>query len=1122
MKQLLDFFKNNEAFLAYGNAKQHLGNISLIEEALMIAFCYQKEKQALIIVKHNVYTAQKLYEVLSPLLKDDVLLFSVEESMRIEALSTSNEIIANKVEVLYTLRTQAPKVVITHISAYTSFLANPKVFDEHCLHIKVHDSLSFEGLKKNLYKSGYEKKTHVDQPLTYASRGGIVDVFSMNYDMPIRIEFFDDDIESIRFFDIESKKTLKKINEVTIIAASDVLFSVTEQTAIIEKLKKKFENHPHVEEELQRFKEYEKVPYFRSFYSFRDKVYTIKNYVNNPKVVISNMEDCKRSYKHCVEDNIAYIQEMSKFDEMLSVYTIFQDFYEAVHHAQHISLFADVKQPLVSQVQELQILNIPLEKKLQHLKKMEQEYEVYLCVSELEKELIMQCGKDCTFHFETFPLSEGFLAKQEKLVIYTSRELFDVVHHKVRYRNKFRNAEVLSHYQELEKGDYIVHKLYGVGQYIGIINRERYGIHKDYLKVAYKDNDILFVPLEQFRLVRKFVSKEGMRVKLNRLGSNEWEKTKRKVSENVKDLADRLVNLYALREKKIGFSFSKDNTMQTQFEEDFDYILTKDQTQAINEIKKDMQSDVVMDRLLCGDVGFGKTEVALRGAFKAIMDNKQVAFLCPTTILSLQHLHTTIKRFRNFPITIKVVNRFVSRKEMTQIKKELIEKKIDLLIGTHRLFSKDIVFKDLGLLIIDEEQRFGVEHKEKIKELKNSVDVLSLSATPIPRTLQMSLVGIRSLSQLHTPPINRVSVQTYVVEKDFLLVKEIIEREVSRQGQVFYLYNKVKEIHSVASSLQKHMNGIRVGVAHGQMSKEEIEDVMYRFTSKEYDVLVCTTIIETGIDIPNANTILIEDADTFGLSQLYQIKGRVGRSDRLAYAYLMYAPNKQLSEIATKRLKTMKEFAKLGSGYQIALRDLTIRGAGEMLGPKQAGFIDTVGIDMYMEMLHDAIKESKGETVVHEQTETKRANIKIDAYIPEHFEEEDYEKITLYQQIEKVKSVKALLQLQRDTQDVYGSLPKAVASLFQKKHFDILMNMKHVETIKEVKKTLQVIFTKQWSMQTDGIKLFALATTLSKDLQIRYTNQQISATMPKTKDFLNVMSEFINVSLQLKNNRDKE
>ena len=650
---------------------------------------------------------------------------------------------------------------------------------------------------------------------------------------------------------------------------------------------------------------------------------------------------------------------------------------------------------------------------------------------------------------------------------------------------------------------------------MGIITRENNGIHQDYLRIIYRGNDELLVPLSQFQLIRRYVTKEGVGIKLNKLGSGEWERTRRKVSEKVEELAQRLVELYALRSEDIGHAYAKDTPMQKEFEDQFAYELTPDQEQAVMEIKQDMESNRPMDRLLCGDVGFGKTEVAVRAAFKAVVDNKQVAFLCPTTILSMQHYQTFAERFRDYPVRIEVLNRFVSKADQTRIIKGLKEGSIDIVIGTHRLLSKDIVWKDLGFLVIDEEQRFGVEHKERIKELKNGIDVLSLSATPIPRTLQMSLVGIRSLSQLNTPPSNRHPVQTYVIERNKGMIREIIQRELSRGGQVFYLYNRIEQIYQIANELRQAFPDIGIGVAHGQMDREEIEDVMLEFHENKYQVLVCTTIIETGIDIPNANTILIEDADRFGLSQLYQIRGRVGRSSRVAYAYLMYRPQKQLNETAMKRLKSIREFTQLGSGYKIAMRDLTIRGAGDLLGPQQAGFIDSVGIDMYMEMLHDAIARHRGIAPKEEEPQQKSTNLQVDAYIPQQFAPEDGDKLSLYQRIEKTRSVQELRNLMEEVHDRYGRLPNEVRLLFEKKQLDILTNETIVEDFKESARDLRIIFTKAWSAQVDGVRLFERMNQLSRSIALRYREGRIVLCIPKGKKQLELSIAALGESLQM-------
>ncbi|NBK98413.1 MAG: transcription-repair coupling factor [Erysipelotrichia bacterium] len=1130
MNDLLKILSDNPAFKAFDERKNILGNLNLSEEALMIASSFQKNKQPMLIVKNNLYTAQRLYESLTPLLKDEVLLFSVEESLRVEAIAASPEQLASEIEILETLLKQKKVVCITHSAGYTKFLPNPKVFNEYSYHLKVNDICSYEDMIKNLYYAGYQKVTYVDQPLCYASRGGIIDVYSMNYDYPIRIEFFDNEIDSIRYFDIASKRTIQTLEEVEIIPASDILFTQQDSDKIICVLKEKQakttkqELIDHIDEEIRLLDEKRKERHLAKYYAYLDRQYSLQDYMQDVQVIISTYEEVKQTYKRISEENIAYIQELQQINMSLPMYHFCNDLDRLLKDAMLINLFVNEKTPILSQIEEISYVDISLQQKILEIAKAKEEYCIIFSLKESEQKQIKVILEEHGINFSTradlskgihlmnTEFNEGFIAHYEKIMVYTSKELFDVVHHRNLYANKFKEAEALTNYLELENGDFVVHKLYGVGKYLGIVTREKDGIHKDYLRIVYKGNDELLIPLEQFKLIRKFVSKEGATPKLNKLGSGDWEKTKAKVSESVKELADRLVKLYSLREKHIGYAFSKDTPFQAEFESDFDYQMTVDQQIAIDEIKRDMEKDVPMDRLLCGDVGFGKTEVALRAAFKAVMDNKQVAFLCPTTILSQQHLKTAIKRFRNFPVSIKVVNRFVSTKEMKEIKQSLVEGKIDILIGTHRLLSKDIKFKDLGLLIIDEEQRFGVEHKEKIKELKTSIDVLSLSATPIPRTLQMSLIGIRSLSQLNTPPSNRMSVQTYVIEKNIALMKEVIERELSRDGQVFYLYNNVKEIYNVATRLQKQIKGLKVGVAHGKMHRDEIEDVMFKFTNKEYQVLVCTTIIETGIDIPNANTILIEDADHFGLSQLYQIKGRVGRSSRLAYAYLMYSPRKQLSEIAMKRLKSMKEFAKLGSGYKIALRDLTIRGAGDMLGPKQAGFIDTIGMDMYIEMLNEAIQESKGEKVEVVEVEEKKANIKVDAYIPEKFEQEDYEKISLYQRMDRIKNKQELLAMQEEIIDTYGKLPKAVELLFEKKKLDIMINEPHVAGFKELKQEIEIEFTNEWSDHIDGVKLFEQATTLSTDIKIRYANQKIYAKLPKRSNYLPILIEFISMT----------
>lgn len=1137
MRTILKYLENNPAVNGLLNNENRLGNLSLCEEALIVATAFSKSPKNMVIVKNNLYTAQKLHQMLLSFI-DDVLLFAMEDSLRVEAIASSPESKAMQLESMAKMMDHKPKIIVTHAGALIHYLPSPSVFYEHTIKLKVDENFGYEKLKHLLVESGYQHVSRVDQPLCFASRGGIVDVYSMNHEHPIRIEFFDNEIESIRYFDISTQRTISLLNNADIIPASDLLFSNDELKEIVEKANKLLEKvspnqenkgisplSENINYQIDQLCNHQFSAGLYRYLTFLDKSYSILDYCEDPFIIISSKEEVKDSIKHIQEENVAYIQELVQEDKALPKYSLFHDLLRLVtpYKVNEIGIFIDHSHPLSSGIMNVTMFDLNIEKSMELILHQSKDKKIIFALSKSEIKIVRDYLDDHNILYDLIKkgddfngkvsiieeeMTEGFSCTLEKIEVYTGKELFHTRPKFSAYANKFKEAEVLHNYMELEVGDYIVHQQHGVGKYLGIVNKEINGLHKDFLHVAYKGDDVLLVPLEQFRLIRKFLSKEGATPKLNKLGSGDWEKTKARISENIKELADRLVKLYASREDHIGYAFSKDSPYQQQFEDDFEFELTKDQERAVKEIKADMELSKPMDRLLCGDVGFGKTEVAMRAAFKAVIDNKQVAFLCPTTILSSQHYKTFIKRMKSFPIRIEVINRFVSTLEQKRIIQEMNEGKIDILIGTHRLLSKDIVFKNLGLLVIDEEQRFGVEHKEKIKEFKNSIDVLSLSATPIPRTLQMSLIGIRSLSQLDTPPLNRMPVQTYVIEKNFSIIKEIIQRELARDGQVFYLYNNVKEIYNLATKLRMMMPEIKIGIAHGQMAKEEIEEVMMRFTANEYNLLVCTTIIETGIDIPNANTIMIENADNFGLSQLYQIKGRVGRSDRLAYAYLMYSPQKQLSEIATKRLKSIKEFTQLGSGYKIAMRDLTIRGAGDMLGPQQAGFIDTIGIDMYIEMLNDAISERKGiEKLV--EPEMKRVNANLDAYIPQTFAPQDYEKITLYQRIDKVKSKQELLAIMDEIKDNYGKLPKAVQLLFEKKRLDILANEENLDQFKENNNDIELMFSKDWSSKVDGVKLFEDMTTISKDITIRYVSQKIIMKVKKTKDWLAIVIEIL-------------
>jgi transcription-repair coupling factor (superfamily II helicase) len=704
-------------------------------------------------------------------------------------------------------------------------------------------------------------------------------------------------------------------------------------------------------------------------------------------------------------------------------------------------------------------------------------------------------------------MDEGFEIPDFAFACITSKELFGYRQKTSKYFSRYKEATILTSHEDLTVGDYVVHEYSGIGQYLGIKTIEIDNLHKDYLHIQYAGTDVLYVPLSQFKLVRKFSGKEGAAPRLHRLQSKDWENTKKKIKEKVDDLAARLVELYKNRSVTAGYAFPADDELQSQFENQFPYELTPDQQRSVKEIKADMEKPFPMDRLLCGDVGFGKTEVAFRAAFKAINAHKQVAILCPTTLLARQHYERAADRFASFGIQIAIFSRLIPEAKQKAYIKDILAGKIQLIIGTHRLLSKDIVYRDLGLLIVDEEQRFGVEQKEKIKEIRTNVDVLTLSATPIPRTLQISLLGIRQLSQINTSPLNRVPIQTYVMRHDPLVVKELIERELAREGQVYYLHNRVEDIYLVASQLKTKIKGSRAGVVHGQMDKDEIEDVMVDFYNGTINLLVCTSIIENGIDVSNANLIIVEQAANFGLAQLYQIKGRVGRGNRIAYAYLLYEEAERLNEQANKRLKAIQEFTELGSGYKIAQRDLMIRGAGDILGPEQAGFIDTVGLDMYLQLLNEAIQEKK--TGILTPPITSVASLMIDAYIPETYAKNE-DKVELYQAIETAKTFEELQTIEAYIRDLYGRLPDQVQNLLKKRHFDLLTSHPSVGSWQETKAYLDVFCSEAFTnLNRSGTVLFDRIQQHLQVLKVNYANRILRIRLQKTGDWFSILMDLI-------------
>lgn len=1157
MNNILNFLnKKNNSFNNLLEDKKiiHCGNN---ESFAFLAVCkFLTSKTPLVIVMENLLACQNLYNELLSILKENVYMYCVDEITKYTTLATSPEMISQRIFILNKLIENDPVIIVTHTMAVKRLTPSLKTFNENCFSLKVDEENSINDIIFKLVKLGYKNVFKVTQPFEFSTRGGVIDIFSINYDKPIRVEFFDTLIESIRFFDIESQRTITTTNNVKIIPATEFLIEDIEQgiNKIKEYANKQINNSKNnlqlesvVNEDIEHLRLYDFNESLYKYYCFFDCFSSFDDYLKRKNVIIVNEE--KILDNEAFIENEVFEEEIINFEDGvclkdLLIFNKFKTFKNQIDNLYQVS--TDIS----NQTLDLNLIKIDtfdfnfeiLFKQIMEL--ILHHYTIYIGLESLIhyqtlKDFLDKNNISYNLIDENDTLKEGINLSHKdlnlgldfvdyKLYILGENEIY-----KKRFKpivsqfSRYKNAVTITSVNDLQEGDYLVHEYYGIGIYKGIETMLNNGIHRDYIKIEYKNDDKLYLPLEQFKLVRKYVSKEGAVPKINKLGSKEWEKTKARINERVNEIAEKLVKLYSLRAENSGFAFSKDDDLQEAFENDFGYPLTLDQSNVLKEIKDDMERPYIMDRLLVGDVGFGKTEIAFRAAFKAINSGKQVAMLCPTTLLARQHYLTAIDRFKNFGIRIKLLSRLVTDKETNQILKELIEGKVDLIIGTHRILSNDIAFKDLGLLIVDEEHKFGVEHKEKIKEYKQNVDVLTLSATPIPRTLQMALTGIRGISTINTPIENRMPVQTYVIKKEKRAIKEIIERELARGGQVYYLNNRIEGLTSLATEIKSLVKNAKIAIAHGKLSVEQMEDIMQKFIAGEYNILLCTTIIENGIDIPNVNTIIVENADCFGLSQLYQIKGRVGRSNRLAYAYLMYNPNKDLSDIAKKRLQTIKEFTALGSGYKVAMRDLITRGAGDLLGPEQSGFIESVGIDMYIEMLHNAIDKKKleqeGNVVeVKEEKVTFNKMLNIDAYIPKQYFSNDYEKIDLYKRIDKIKTIEALNKLKEEIIDQTGKLPDSINMLFEKKTIDIFESKKVIESYDEYDKYVLFKLSKEFlKYKNIGIEIFELACQVSNSISLKFQRDRIECHIKKMPGWIYIASEFISKLDKLKEKHEE-
>ena len=1096
MNQILGEFGKNSKFIELLNKiedKQSPIAISGLNDvgAVQIETAVnQFGKKPICIITYNEIQAKKIYEDIK-YFTDKVVLFPKKEVVTYDYIAESKDLPYQRIEALNEIQAKKNLIVITTIEAIMQKLPEKSYLYKNELKFKVGDSYNLETLKQKLVKLGYVRCELIEGRGQFSIRGGIVDI-SVDEKTGIRIEFWGDEVDSIRDFSITSQRSINTKESVTIYPAHEYVLekNIEEICNKIEKDNRNSLNKEIIEEDIEQIKAGNYISkidkYFDSFYEkqniildylnnnyciFLDEIGKIKQRAKNIKTDNKNLQNALIEKKKIVPDAISNMIDEEKIEEFLQkkqvIYIEKQDSNIKVQAEQYKfnyreinyfkseieNLFIDLEKA-VNEKKKVYIL-LETKEKAKKLKKILDEREIFCKIEEKLDKTIIVSSNESIVTISIGKLSSGFENYDLNQVVIVADELISGEKKKRRHTpTVFKEGEKVV-FADLKIGDYVVHKKYGIGIYIGVNTIKADGTIKDYIKIKYQNDDILYIPTSDLDSIRKYVGGDTIQPKINRLGSKEWEKTKAKVKKNLREVARDLIELYAKREKSLGYSFSKDTPWQNEFEEKFPYQETDDQLRCIEEVKKDMESPKPMDRLLCGDVGYGKTEVAIRAAFKAAMDGKQVAYLAPTTVLAEQQYQEFKERMKDYPIKVEILNRFKSKKYQDEVIKKIKLGEVDIVIGTHRLLSKDVEFKDLGLLIIDEEHRFGVKAKEKIKQLKNNIDVLTMTATPIPRTMHMSIVGIRDMSVIYEPPHNRKPVQTYVLEYDEEVIKEAITKELERNGQVFYLFNNVEGIERKAAQISDLVPEANVVYAHGQMAGTRIEEIMQEFIDGKSNVLVCTTILESGIDIPNANTIIVENADRMGLAQLYQIRGRVGRSDKQAYAYITYKRDKLLSEVADKRLKAIKEFTEFGSGFKIAMRDLEIRGAGSLLGEIQSGHLEQVGYDTYCNLLDEVVKEMKG-IEVRPETDIQ-IDLNVTSYIPDEYISDSNQKIEVYQDIALCKNEEDIQNIIDEIIDRFGNMPEELENLIDIARIKYLAKELHIEKIASRKTA--VVFT---------------------------------------------------------------
>ena len=1139
MNFLIKTLEENKKFQELTKQISKTGPIAIsglvdVEKLHVLAAIFNETKRPMVLVTYNEIQARKLYQDLKKLIKQTYF-FPKKEITSYDYVAQSKEIEYKRIDVLnkmYLAKQQKePIIIVTTIEAVMQKMIAKDTLYQNVIDFKVGKTYSLDGIKEKLVGLGYERSDLIENKGQFSIRGGIVDV-GLSEKIGVRIEFWGDEVDSIRFFQISSQRSTEMLKEITIFPAHELIVQ-----DLSEAVKNIQEKYPEEIEDIELIKNGDYISkinkYFNEFYenqaSFLD--YMSDEYL----LLLDEKSKINQRKTNIIEDNnklIASLVEKEKFVpeaiENISKFEYNLEEKQIIYLEQNDSI--KNIQKYYFETREINFYNLQLDLLLADVVTYQKNKKkvVLLAGNEISAKKLCDILKENQINYKYEQeaenvkpgeiivtiggFSSGFENYDLNLIVISLQNNFEEpVKRKKKLSSTFKDSEKIV-FADLKPGDIVVHQTHGIGQFIGVNTITADGVTKDYIKIKYRNDDILYVPTNSLDSVRKYIGGgDNSSPRLNKLGGKEWSATTSKVKKNLEAVAKDLIELYAKRQKIKGFSFSPDTPWQKQFEDSFPYTETDDQLRCIQDVKKDMEKPQPMDRLLCGDVGYGKTEVAIRAAFKAVMDQKQVAYLVPTTILANQQYEEFKTRMQEFAINVELLNRFKTKKEQDEIIKKLKLGEVDVVVGTHRLLSEDVNFKDLGLLIIDEEHRFGVKDKEKIKKLRTNIDVLTMTATPIPRTLHMSIVGVRDMSVIYEPPHNRKPVQTYVLEYDQEVITEAITKEIEKGGQVFYLFNQVEGIEKKANEISMLVPEAKVGFAHGKMSGRELEEIMESFINHEINVLVCTTILESGIDIPNANTIIVENADRLGLAQLYQIRGRVGRSDKQAYAYITYKRDKLLSEVADKRLKAIKEFTEFGSGFKIAMRDLEIRGAGSMLGEMQHGHMEQVGYDTYCKLLDEVIKEMQGIEVVEEQD--VQIDLAVSSYIPDNFIENSSQKIEIYQNIALCRTEEELQNVIDEVIDRYGRLPKELENLIDIARIKQLARKANILKIAQRENGIVFYFVKE------KIKPEMVNTLITKyPMLVKFSNAvepYVTLRIKENEDIIEKAKEFLNTVIEI-------